>query len=70
MTYKSHGSSIYNSAKTDNPFHGGFRIFPQIQDTWVAQSVKPPTLDFSSDHGLRVMRSSPVSGSALSGESA
>jgi len=28
--------------------------------TWVAQSVKHPTLDFSSGHDLRVMRSSPA----------
>ena len=29
--------------------------------TWVAQSAKQLTLDFSSDHDLRVMRSSPMS---------
>jgi len=32
---------------------------------WVAQSVKCPTLDFRSGHDLRVVRSSPVSGSTL-----
>ena len=32
---------------------------------WVAQSVKWPTLDSASDHDLRVLRSSPESGSAL-----
>ena len=33
--------------------------------TWVAQSVKHPTLDFSSDLDLRVVRLSPVLGSTL-----
>ena len=32
---------------------------------WVAQSVKRPTLSFSSDHDLRVVGSSPTSGSTL-----
>ena len=36
----------------------------------VAQLVKPLTLDFSSDHDLRVMRLSPASSSMLSEESA
>jgi len=36
----------------------------------VAQSVERPTLDFGSDHDLRVLESSPASGSALSVESA
>ena len=36
--------------------------------SWVAQSVEHLTLDFSSDHDLRVMRSSPVSLSVLSME--
>ena len=31
----------------------------------MAQSVKRPTLDFSSGHDLRFVRSSPASGSAL-----
>lgn len=31
----------------------------------MAQSVKHVTLDFGSDHGLRVMRSNPESGSML-----
>ena len=30
--------------------------------TWVAQSVKHLTLDFSSGHDVRVMRSSPMAG--------
>ena len=34
----------------------------------VAQSVKYMTLDFGSGHDLRVMRSSPASGSMLSVE--
>ena len=38
--------------------------------TWVAQSVKCPTLNFSSGHDLRVVRWSPTSGSMLSTESA
>ena len=32
---------------------------------WVIQSVKRPALDFSSGHDLRVLRSSPTTGSAL-----
>ena len=38
--------------------------------TWVVQSVKHPTLGFSSDHDLRVVRSSPTSVSGLGRESA
>jgi len=38
--------------------------------TQVAQSVEHLTLDISSSHDLRVMGSSPESGSALSKESA
>jgi len=37
---------------------------------WVAQSFECPTLGFGSGCGLRVVGSSPVLGSALSGESA
>ena len=37
---------------------------------WVAESVKHPTLGFSLGHDLVVMGLSPVSGSALSEESA
>lgn len=37
-----------------------------IQGTWVAQSVKPPILDFGSGHKLRVMRSGRTLGSAMS----
>ena len=40
------------------------------RDTWVAQSVKHPILDFSPGYDLMVMRLSPASGSALSVESA
>ena len=36
----------------------------------MAQSVKHPTLDFGSGHDLRVVGSSPTSGSVLSAESA
>jgi len=36
----------------------------------VAQSVKHPTLAFGSGHDLRVVRSSPVSGSMLGVEAA
>jgi len=38
--------------------------------TWVAQLVKHPTLDFSSGHDLRVIRSNPALGSVLSVEPA
>jgi len=41
-----------------------------FEGRWVAQSFKHPTLDFSPGPDLRVMRSSPELGSALSGESA
>lgn len=34
---------------------------------WVAQPVKPPTLGFVSGLDLKVMRSSPASGSVLGG---
>jgi len=39
-------------------------------DAWVALSVKRATLDFSSGHDLRVLRSSPKSGSVLGMEPA
>ena len=38
--------------------------------TWVAQSVKNPTLDLSSDPDLRIERWSPTSGSSLDMEPA
>jgi len=38
----------------------------QLMDTWVAQSVKHPTLGFGSGPGLRTVRSSSASGSKLS----
>ena len=40
-----------------------------MQGAWVAQLVKCPTLDFSSGLDLRVLESSPESGSGLSVES-
>lgn len=42
----------------------------QLRGTWVAQFVKHLTLNFGSGHDLRVVRSSPASGSMLSEESA
>ena len=45
----------------------GLETIP-FRDAWVAQWVKHSTLDFRS--GLRVMGSSPMSGSVLSRESA
>ena len=53
---------------------GKFLILCEIQvfqkklifwGTWVAQSVKLPTLDFGSDHDLTVRRIEPSMGSAL-----
>ena len=41
-----------------------------FRGTWVAQSVKCPTLDFASRHDLRVMRLSPMLGSTLDVEPA
>ena len=37
-----------------------------MEGTWVAQSVECMTLDLGSGHDLRVVGSSPVSGSTLS----
>ena len=42
----------------------------QKRDTWVAQLVKFPTLDFDSGHDLRVMRQGLTSGSMLGMEPA
>ena len=42
-----------------------FKIAPGGGSAWVAQSVKRPSLDFSSGHDLMVVRSSPTSGSTL-----
>ena len=41
------------------------KIYP-FQGAWEAQSVKHLTLDFGSDHDLKVMRLSPVWGFTLS----
>ena len=38
------------------------------QGIWVAQSVKRPTLDFGSDHDLRIVKWSTTSGFTLSGK--
>lgn len=40
-------------------------IFTRDRGTWAAQSAKRLTLCFGSGHDLRIMRSSPTSGSAL-----
>ena len=42
----------------------------KMRGAWVAQSVEHLTLDFGSGHDLRVVRSSPLSGSMLGVESA
>ena len=51
-----------------------FRIFDfrswTFGGAWVAPSVKQPALDFSSGHGLRVMRLTPMLGSSLDMEPA
>lgn len=41
-----------------------------FQGAWVAQSAEQPALGFCPGHGLRIMRSTPGSSSALSGGSA
>ena len=41
-----------------------------VRGAWGAQSIKCLTLDFCSGHDLRVMRSSPTSGSTMSVEPA
>ena len=49
---------------TLRPFHSLMQPMSRNPwDAWVAQSVKCPTLDFGSGHGLRVLGSSPTSGS-------
>lgn len=40
------------------------------QGAWVAQSLKSPTFDFGSGHGIMDVRLSPTSNSVLSRESA
>jgi len=45
-------------------------IIREFRGAWVVQLVKHPTLGFSSGDDLRVMRSSPASGSTLSMEPA
>ena len=42
----------------------------ELRSAWLAHSVKHPTLDFVSDHNLRVFRSSPAFGSILNMEPA
>ena len=42
----------------------------RLRGSWIAQSVEPLTLNFSSGHNLRVVRLSPLLGSTLSGDSA
>ena len=42
--------------------------FKTISGTWQPQLVECLTLDFGSDHGLRVVRSNPTSDSKLSME--
>ena len=49
------------------------KMYVKLSNTrgaWVAQSLKHQILGFRSDHDLRVKRSSPMSGSELSAESA
>lgn len=36
-----------------------------LRGTWVAQSIKHPTLNLISDHDLRAVRSNPALGSTL-----
>ena len=62
-----HGPNIQHPGRENNYWSmGSFHS----QGTWVAQSFDCPTLDFNSGHDLMVMRSSPVSDSMLSIESA
>ena len=56
-----HGVSLIVKIKVEMTF---------LRGAWVARSVKPPTLDFGSGCDLRVVRWSPVPGSALGVESA
>jgi len=50
--------------------HPAKKIKGQARGAWVAHSAKCPTLDFSSGHEIRVVKSSPVLGFVLSRESA
>ena len=47
-----------------------FFLILRISGAWVAQLVQCLSLDFSSGHNLGILRSNPVLGSVLSGESA
>lgn len=51
-------------------WHDRFLNKEGIWGTWVAQWVRRPTLGFDSSCDLRVLRSSPKSGSTLSAETA
>ena len=53
------------SLRTYSSFLHRVRMFPN-QGAWVAQAVEGLTHDFSSGHGPKVMRLSPMSGSLLS----
>ena len=41
------------------------QIGKNLRDAWVTRLVEGPTLNFSSGHNIRVVRSSPMWGSAL-----
>ena len=58
-----------NSVSSRPMLHSALGMEPSW-GVWVVQLVKCPTLGFGSGSNLRVMRSSPTSGSALSAESA
>ena len=57
-SWSPHGEALMRDVKLKNKPRGA----------WVAQLVKCLTLDFNSGHDLRILGSSPTSGSLLSGE--
>ena len=59
--------SLGSSSPLSSHYGMSNKIF---RGTWVVLWVKLPTLNFGSGHDLRVVGSSPTSGSGLSGESA
>ena len=42
-----------------------FKKYSEFGGTWIAQSLRCPTLDLGSNHDIGVMRSGPKMGSAL-----
>jgi len=63
------GKNVFTGIDTEGAFENTqhLSMIKILTDwgAWVAQLVKRLTLDFGSGHDLKIMRSSPVSGSML-----